>query len=156
MQMMETPFALVQFGVQFGVSLLAIVLLAALAYGLKLGPAPKLATGQDVANAAREAVDGFVAQEWAASSDGSAALAKDKDGRLMLLKLHGNRFAGRLLGAAASAQLSDARSSDVGHSGATAIEVTSGERQFGSVILLIENPETWAEAVNALRHKHNA
>ena len=53
---MEIPFALIQ----FGVSLLAIFALAGLAYWLKLGGKPKLASDVDAAPAASEVEAGFV------------------------------------------------------------------------------------------------
>ncbi|MEP2735048.1 MAG: hypothetical protein ABJP34_02025 [Erythrobacter sp.] len=132
---MEIPFALIQ----FGVSLLAIFALAGLAYWLKLGGKPSLSSEDDVARAAGEVEAGFVPVHTAISRKGDAALAKDANGRIMLIKRHGNQFAGRVL-------ISSARVREV----VDAIEVDPRETQFGAVRLSVEKPGYWADAINRL------
>lgn len=132
---MEIPFALIQ----FGVSLLAIFALAGLAFWLKLGGKPKLASEVDVARAASEVEAGFVPIRIAIARGGAAALVRNEEGRIMVIKLHGNRFAGRIL-------TPSARVREV----VDAIEVDTGETQFGTVRLSVEKPGYWADAINRL------
>lgn len=132
---MEIPFALIQ----FGASLLAIFALAGLAYWLKLGGKPKLASDVDVARAASEVEAGFVPIRIAIARGGAAALVRNEEGRIMVIKLHGNRFAGRVLTSAAQVR-------EV----VDAIEVDTGETQFGTVRLSVEKPGYWADAINRL------
>lgn len=120
-------------------SLVAILLLAGLAALLKLGGAPRLESEADVWHAASEVVDGFEAAECEASRDGSAALARDASGQLMLIKRHGNRFAGRILTAQASARLQD-----------DMLAVDCGERRFGAVLLALDDPASWKAKIDAI------
>ncbi|MGJ8606306.1 MAG: hypothetical protein ACSHXH_19510, partial [Marivita sp.] len=87
---------------QFGVSLIAILVLAGLAWSLKLGGKPTLKSDDDVRGAAGEVEDGFAAQRISIARDGKAAMAADTEGRIMVIKRHGNRFAGRILTSAAT------------------------------------------------------
>lgn len=128
---------------QFAGSLVAILLLAWLAGKLGLGGAPRLDTHSAVLDAAREAVDGFEPADVACDSDGRAALARDDAGQIMVLKPHGSRVAGRLLGPSASASL---QSEDFG----PVLTVDCGERTFGVVSLRLPDAQTWADAINAL------
>lgn len=120
-------------------SLVAILVLAGLAALLKLGEAPRLAGEADVRRAAAEVSDGFEAVECAAARDGSAALACDAAGQNMLIKRHGNRFAGRILTAQASARLHG-----------DALEVDCGERRFGTVLLELDDPAFWIAKIDAI------
>ncbi|MFW5633655.1 MAG: hypothetical protein ACOCYR_02060 [Erythrobacter sp.] len=120
-------------------SLLAILVLAGLAVLLKLGGAPSLASGEDVRRAAAEAVDGFEAIECAASRDGAAALARDAEGRIMLIKRHGNRFAGRILTGRARARRHG-----------EALEIDCGERLYGAVVLVLDDPASWQARIDAM------
>lgn len=120
-------------------SLAAILALAGLAWWLKLGGAPVLVGEDDIRRVAGEVEDGFVPLDWAVSRDHTAALARDAEGRIMLIRLHGNRFAGRMLGPGASAR---------GVGGA--LEVDCGETWFGKTRLVIANPTPWAEAINRI------
>ena len=88
----------------FGGSLLAIFLLAGLARWLQLGGKPMLRDDNTVREAAGEVEDGFEADRISISREGAAALASDSLGRIMVIKRHGNQFAGRVLTSAASAR----------------------------------------------------
>jgi hypothetical protein len=129
-------------------SLVAILALAGLAWWLRLGRAPLLADDDAVRRAAGEVEDGFIPITVAHDTAGRAALAKDVDGRIMLVKRHGNRFAGRVLTSAAKAQLRN----DLGQA---ALEVDCGEARFGKVFLELAEPEAWAAAINQLRQPHD-
>lgn len=134
---------------QFIGSLVAILALAGLAALLRLGRPPRLDSEAAVRRAAAEAVDGFVPVEIARDAEGRAALARDGDGRILLIKLHGNRFAGRILCPAASAR-------EMAGDEPGAIEVDCGEGPFGKVVLAIERPGAWAKAINGLVKARNA
>jgi hypothetical protein len=126
-------------------SLVAILALAGLAWWLKLGGGPLLDSAEVVQRAADEVEAGFTAIATAQDSRGLAALARDAAGRVMVIKRHGNRFAGRVLGAQARAE----------HDG-TALAVDCGEARFGRVILDIPDPQAWAEAINRVNRPRDA
>jgi len=124
---------------QFGGSLIAILALAGLAVFLKLGGQPKLQSDADVTRAVDEVEDGFMMARCSISRDGKAALARDAAGRLMVIKAHGNKFAGRILTRAASCREE-----------VDALIVASGETQFGRVRLSLKDAPYWADAINRL------
>jgi hypothetical protein len=125
-------------------SLVAILALAGLAWWLKLGGAPLLDNDEAVRRAAGEVEDGFLPIASACDAMGAAALARDAAGRIMVIRRHGNRFAGRVLSTAASARLVSA-----------ALEVDPGEARFGKVSLAIPEAQAWADAINRVnRHQH--
>lgn len=126
-------------------SLLAILVLSGLAAWMKLGGIAKLATQEEAQRAADETVDGFVATRCALDANGDGALVEDADGRILLLKPHGNQFAGRLLDTRAAASLAGTR-----------LTIDSGERRYGSVILVLDEGAYWEEAINRLRDRANA
>jgi len=124
---------------QFGGSLVAILLLAGLAVLLKLGGSPKLTDQGAVARAAGEVEDGFVPQRSSISRGGKSALARDVDGRIMVIKSHGNKFAGRFL-------VSESTASEE----VDGLVVDPGEPQFGTVRLSLTDASYWADAINRL------
>ena len=126
-------------------SLAAILALAGLAWWLKLGGSPRLASEADVARAANEVEDGFLPVAIACDSGGAAALARDAAGRIMLIRRHGNRFAGRVLGPAASVRLDGAR-----------LVVDPGEARFGTVSLDLADTQAWADAINRVSRAGHA
>lgn len=132
---MEIPPLLLQ----FGGSLVAILALYALARVLKLGGNSGLVDDGAVRIAAGEVEDGFEATRIAISRGGAAALAADPDGRIMVIKRHGNRFAGRVLTRAARVREE-----------VDALVVDPGDARFGAVRLSIERPGSWADAINRL------
>ena len=134
---------------QFLGSLFAILALAAIARALRLGKEPKLMSDDDAHRAAGEAVDGFKATGLARDHEGRGAILRDAAGRLLVLKPHGNHFASRILTSRARARLWQDK-------GKNTLEIDCGERRFGSVILEIENPQAWAEAINGLEANCNA
>ena len=131
--------------IQTAGSLVAILALAGLAWGLKLGGTPRLASDDDVRRAAGEVEDGFGPVAIACDKDGVAAVARDEQGRIIVIKRHGNRFAGRVLGPDAAAWVAGGQ-----------LEVDPGEARFGTVFLTIPDAEAWADAINALDKRHNA
>ncbi|QFT76161.1 hypothetical protein FIU90_01265 [Erythrobacter sp. THAF29] len=129
----------------FAGSLVAIFVLAGMARWMKLGGSPTLASEADAARAAGEVWDGYEPVEIALGKDGAAALLRDASGRIMVIKRHGNRFAGRILAHAASATVNGEK-----------IEVATGEARFGSVSLNARDAASWADAINALDKNRDA
>lgn len=125
--------------VQTAGSLVAILALAGLAWWMKLGGAPGLNSEDAVLRAAGEVEDGFT--PVASAFDGKAAIARDSGGRIMVIKRHGNRFAGRIIGPGARATLW--RDQDI-----AGLEVEPGEARFGKVFLDIADAQAWADAIN--------
>lgn len=124
---------------QFGGSLIAILVLAGLAVLLKLGGKPVLKDDSAVALAAMEVEDGFDAKRFSISRDGGSALARDEAGKIMVIKRHGNKFAGRVLTSAATTREE-----------VDALIVDAGETRFGVVRLSLSDASYWADAINRL------
>jgi hypothetical protein len=125
--------------VQTAGSLLAILVLAGLARWLGLGGAPRLASEADVCRAAGEVDDGFAPVATACDPAGTSALARDAKGRIMVIRRHGNRFAGRVLDEKATARTNG-----------SSLIVDCAERRFGAVEIALEEAQAWADAINAL------
>lgn len=124
---------------QFGVSLLAIFALYGFARILGLGGKPVLRDDEFVRLTASGVEDGFQAQRISIARGKKAALAKDASGRIMVIKQHGNQFAGRILTGSATVREE-----------VDGLVVDSGEARFGTVRLSIEDPAVWADAINRL------
>lgn len=125
---------------QFLGSLAAIVLLAGLAWWLKLGPERRLTSEDDARRAAAEAVDGFETEDLALDTEGRAALLRDAGGRIMLLRPHGTHLAGRILTPAASARIES-----------ETLVVDTSERRYGSASLRIAEPQAWVKRIEAIK-----
>ena len=130
---------------QFLGSLGAILAVAGLVRWMGLGGRPKLADPSQAREAANEAVDGYVPEEIAIDAQGQGAIMQDSAGRILILKPHGNKFAGRLLNQDAAADVAG----DV-------LTVISGERRYGSVKLSLDQPMAWAGRINALESSVDA
>jgi hypothetical protein len=124
-------------------SLAAILALVGLARWLKLGGTPRLDSEEAVRRAANEVEDGFTPAAATYDAEGASALARNAAGRIMVIKRHGNRFAGRVLGPRATAALVDSP-------GEFNLVIDPGEARFGSVFLTITDAEAWADAINKL------
>ncbi|MEM1053293.1 MAG: hypothetical protein AAGI28_14480 [Pseudomonadota bacterium] len=124
---------------QFIGSLAAILALYALATALKLGGQPILKDEDSVRFAASEVEDGFCAESIAIARGSESALTADAEGRIMLIKRHGNRFTGRILDRHARVREE-----------VDAIIVDCGDAQFGEVRLSLDQPSIWVDAINRL------
>ncbi len=120
-------------------SLVAILALVAFARAMRLGGKPPLDDEDAVREAAAEVEDGFKATRISIARGGSAALAQDGTGRIMLIKRHGNRFAGRVLTSAARVREE-----------VDALVVDCGDKRFGPQRLSLDDPAYWADAINRL------
>lgn len=105
-------------------SLVAVLLLAGTAWGLRLGRDARIDSPEEAAAAAETALAGFAVADLVLGSDGAGALAVGEDGRLAAIKRHGARAAVREVRWAA------VRSTP----GGTVIE--TDERRFGRVVLV--------------------
>ncbi|RDC61026.1 hypothetical protein HME9302_02243 [Alteripontixanthobacter maritimus] len=134
---------MIEQALQFGGSLAAILLLTYGVYRLRLGTAPTLETDAFAMEEARLADSGFEPVTIARSFDGTAALLMDDAGRIMLLRLHGAQWAGRLLGPNAR----------VSRDGPT-LTIHTGEAQFGAAVLTLKEPpdaaRIWEQRIAAL------
>lgn len=120
-------------------SLVAIFGLFILAKWMGLGGNPKLENGKDITRAADEVEAGFEAARWSISKEGKAALLQDETGRIMLIRRHGNRFAGRVL-------TSSAKVREV----VDGLLVDPSEPMFGELRLTLNDASFWADAINRL------
>ncbi|MEL7730082.1 hypothetical protein AAG612_11130 [Citromicrobium bathyomarinum] len=121
-------------------SLAAILVLAGIAWALKLGTGPHLADGEDAMGRAYEADTGFDPVEAVCSRDGKGAILTDARGRIMVLRRHGSHFAGRVLEPGAQALLDGA-----------ILTVVTTDRRYGRVTLdLGDDARAWASRIDAL------
>ena len=103
-------------------SLVAVLLLAGAARLLRLGDGARI-DAREAAAAAEGALAGFEAADVVVAAGGDAALAVGADGRLAVVKRHGARAAVR------EVRWPAVRATAAG------IEVATGERRFGTVML---------------------
>jgi hypothetical protein len=137
------------FLVQFTASLLAILVLAWFARRLGLGRDARIRDEEHAQLLADEVVNGFEALRTAVDEFGRAALLQDAAGRVILVKLHGAQFSGRLLGPEAEALIWN----DLGE---RELQVSSGEWLFGKASLNIADPDDWAKAVKTAKEPAHA
>ena len=125
---------------QFLGSLAAILVLAGIAWGLKLGPERKLDSEEDARRAADEAVDGFDAVHLSLDREGRGALLSDASGNILLLRPHGTHFAGRILTAAAKANAE----------GGTLI-IDTAEKRYGAARLVLDDAPAWVQRIKSIK-----
>lgn len=125
---------------QFGGSLGAIVLLAGFARWLGLGGDPRLHDPGEAQRLAEEVLDGFEAHEVVLDRAGVGALLRDPAGRVMLLRRHGARWAGRLLDSDARVQTDR-----------TFMTIATGEKSFGPITLdLGDQAQSWSSSLQRI------
>lgn len=133
---MAVPFL----AIQLALSVALILAVAWLTRKLGLGCDVRLHSEDEARALARAAVCGFEACDLALDRAGIAALARDRDGRVMLLRRHGAQFAARLLDSHAFAKLDR-----------NFLTIGSGERYFAPVTLdLGEQAQVWAASLRRL------
>lgn len=126
--------------IQFGASLLAILALAWVALRLGLGGDARIRDDAHLRELADEALHGFDPVEVAIDRAGLAAIARDAEGRIMLLRRHGAHFASRLLDGHAHVRLDR-----------NFLIVGTSDRRFGEVTLdLGDAAPTWAASLRRL------
>ena len=125
---------------QFGGSLLAILLLTGIAWKLRLGGDTRIRDEAHLRELADEALCGFDPLEVALDKAGLAALARDADGRVMLLRRHGAHFASRLIDGHAHVRLDR-----------QFLVVGTSDRRFGEITLdLGDDAPAWAASLRRL------
>ena len=127
-------------------SLVAILVLAAIAWALKLGRSANIEGAQHAMALASEADSGFDPAEAAVSRDGASAIVADKTGRIMVLRSHGAQFAGRVLEPGSTTQVES-------HT----LTVTPADRRYGPVTRdLGDQAQAWAARIDALHATQDA
>lgn len=121
-------------------SALAVLLLALLASQLGLGGDPRLRDEAAARSIAEAAVCGFDATEVTLDRAGIGALLRDADGRVMLIRRHGARFAARLIDRDADTRLDR-----------NFLTIATSDRRFGKVTLdLGPQAQVWAGSFRRL------
>ena len=128
---------------QFLGSLAAILVLAAIAWKLKLGPQRTIGSEEEACAAAEEAASGFVPDAIAVALDGKGAIMRGDDGSILILKPHGTHLAGRILGPGAQAKVASDAAGD-------RLVVDTGEKRFGHVELALDEARVWVERIDAM------
>lgn len=125
---------------QFVGSLLAILGLAWIARRLDLGGDTRIRDEAHLRELAEEALYGFEPIDIAIDRAGMGALARDAQGRVMLLRRHGSHFAARLLDNHLNVRLDR-----------NVLVVGTGEKRFAKVALdLGDQAPAWAASLRRL------
>jgi hypothetical protein len=125
--------------IQLGMSFAAVLLMAAIAWWLKLGGDARIRNEEQARLLADQAVCGFKPVAIALDRAGIGALLRDGEGRQMLIRRNGANFVGRLLDRRVVARLDR-----------NFLTIGTGERTFGTITLdLGADAQYWA---SGLRH----
>ena len=134
---MPLPFL----AIQLAISVVLILCVAWLARKLALGSDVRLRSEDEARTLCRAALCGFEPRELTLDRAGIAALARDGDGRVMLLRRHGAQFVARLLDSHAFTRLDR-----------NLLTIGSGERYFEPITLdLGEQAQVWAASLRRLK-----
>ncbi|MBB5705050.1 hypothetical protein [Sphingopyxis panaciterrulae] len=126
--------------IQLGASLVAVVFIAWLVGKMGLGADPRIADAAHAIRLADEAETGFDGVEVARDRAGFAAIVRNGEGRMMLIRAHGNHFAARAVDAAV-----------IGRLDKDYLTLTMPERTFGAVTLhLGKEAGVWASRMRSL------
>jgi len=125
-----------------GASLVAVLFVAWLVGKLGLGADPRIADDAHAIRLAEEAEAGFGGTEVARDRAGFAAIVQNAEGRMMLVRAHGNHFAARPVDRQVIARLDK-----------DFLTLTPPERTFGSATLnLGKEAGVWAARMRNLAH----
>ena len=120
--------------VQTGASLVAVLFVAWLVGKMGLGAVPRIADETHAIRLAEEAEAGFHGIEVARDRAGFAAIVRNAEGRMMLVRAHGNHFAARPV----DGQV-------IGRLDKDFLTLTMPERTFGAVTLQLgKDAGMWA------------
>jgi hypothetical protein len=135
-----SPTAMTGKLIQMGASLLAILALGWIALKLGLGGDARIRDEAHLRELVEEALCGFEPVEVAIDRAGFAALARDAEERIMLLRRHGAHFASRLLDGHTHVRLDR-----------NFLIVGTSDRRFGEVALdLGDAAGAWAASLRRL------
>ena len=133
---MAVPFL----ALQLALSVALILAVTWLAHKLALGSDVRLRDEGEARALAEAAVCGFIPRDLALDRAGIGALARDAQGRVMLLRRHGAQFAGRLLDSHADTRLDR-----------NFLTIGTGERFYAPVTLdLGDQAQVWAASLRRL------
>ncbi len=120
--------------IQLGASLVAVLVIAWLVGRMGLGADPRIADDAHAIRLADEAETGFGGVEVARDRAGFAAIVRNGEGRMLLIRAHGNHFAARPVDAGVEGRLDK-----------DFLTLTMPERTFGAVTLhLGKEAGVWA------------
>lgn len=109
--------------IQLGGSVVAILILAALAWALGLGREAMLGDEGEAKAAAEDMLSGFESDSAILGLDGRAAIVRGRDGSVAVLKRHGNKLAVRRV------------PGETVLASAEGWTIDTGERRFGRVVV---------------------
>ena len=126
--------------VQTGASLAAVLFVAWLVGKMGFGDDPRIADADHAIRLAEEAEAGFRGTEVARDRAGFAAIVQNAEGRMMLVRAHGNHFAARPVDA-----------SVIGRLDKDFLTLTMPEKTFGAVTLQLgKDAGMWASRMRSL------
>ena len=120
--------------IQLGASLVAVLFIAWLVGKIGLGSDPRIADAAHAIRLAEEAEAGFHGVDVARDRAGFAAIVQNAEGRMMLVRAHGNFFAARPVDASVEGRLDK-----------DFLTLTTPEKTFGAVTLQLgKDAGMWA------------
>lgn len=120
--------------IQLGASLAAVLFIAWLVRTIGLGADPRIQDAEHAIRLAEEAETGFRGIEVARDRAGFAAIVRNAEGRMMLVRAHGNHFAARPVDASVEGRLDK-----------DFLTLKMPERTFGAVTLQLgKDAGMWA------------
>ncbi|MBO9696966.1 MAG: hypothetical protein J7499_12285 [Sphingopyxis sp.] len=126
--------------IQTGVSLVAVLFVAWLVRKIGLGADPRIEDATHAIRLAEEAEAGFHGVEVARDRAGFAAIVQNAEGRMMLVRAHGNFFAARPVDA-----------SVIGRLDKDFLTLTMPEKTFGAVTLQLgKDAGMWASRMREI------
>ena len=126
--------------IQLGGSLVAVLFVAWLVGRMGLGADPRIKDADHAIRLAEDAEAGFKGIEVARDRAGFAAIVRNAEGRMMLVRAHGNFFAARPVDAAV-----------VGRLDKDFLTLTTPEKTFGAVTLQLgKDAGMWASRMRDL------
>lgn len=128
--------------IQLGASLVAVLFVAWLVGKMGLGADPRIADAEHAIRLAEEAEAGFRGVDVARDRAGFAAIVRNAEGRMMLVRAHGNHFAARPVDRQVMGRLDK-----------DFLTLTPPERTFGSVTLQLgKDAGMWAARMREIPH----
>lgn len=126
--------------IQLGASLVAVLFVAWLVRRMGLGADPRIEDAAHAIRLAEEAETGFNGVEVARDHAGFAAIVRNAEGRMMLIRAHGNHFAARPVDGAVMGRLDK-----------EFLTLTMPEKTFGTVTLKLgKEAGMWASRMRDL------
>lgn len=126
--------------IQLGASLVAVFFVAWLVKRIGLGADPRIADEAHAIRLAEEAEAGFCGVDVARDRAGFAAIVRNAEGRMMMVRAHGNFFAARPVDASVTGRLYK-----------DFLTLTPPERSFGAVTLQLgKDAGMWASRMREL------